>query len=178
MCSQASNVIVTIASLLPTDWTCCRLYEWQIWGRQDRICRLSLWRWLFANFVSFFSNIILHSSVLPPFAHCYHLLCELTEAYSLILLTTNPTVTTEGLTSEVQAKAGSSVELECRLPSSDPAVVSSASQHVVEWIRQGFDIPVLIKFGSYAPRVHPQYEGKHLLLHAYTVCYSWCHCLK
>lgn len=89
-----------------------------------------------------------------------------------------PTVTTEGLTSEVQAKAGSSVELECRLPSSDPAVVSSASQHVVEWIRQGFDIPVLIKFGSYAPRVHPQYEGKHLLLHAYTVCCSWCHCLK
>lgn len=119
-----------------------------------------------------------HFAFHSPFAHCYPLLCELTEAYSLILLTTNPTVTTEGLTSEVQAKAGSSVELECRLPSSDPAVVSSASQHVVEWIRQGFDIPVLIKFGSYAPRVHPQYEGKHLLLHAYTVCYSWCHCLK
>ncbi|XP_075312629.1 protein turtle homolog A, partial [Odontesthes bonariensis] len=38
--------------------------------------------------------------------------------------------------------------------------VSTASLHVVEWIRQGFDIPVLIKFGSYAPRVHPHYEGR------------------
>ncbi|XP_005725720.1 protein turtle homolog A [Pundamilia nyererei] len=78
-------------------------------------------------------------------------------------------LTTEGLTSEVQAKAGSSVELECRLPSSDPAVVSSASQHVVEWIRQGFDIPVLIKFGSYAPRVHPQYEGRVSLVRITTL---------
>uniref|UniRef100_A0A3Q4HF74 Immunoglobulin superfamily, member 9a n=1 Tax=Neolamprologus brichardi TaxID=32507 RepID=A0A3Q4HF74_NEOBR len=80
-----------------------------------------------------------------------------------------PILTTEGLTSEVQAKAGSSVELECRLPSSDPAVVSSASQHVVEWIRQGFDIPVLIKFGSYAPRVHPQYEGRVSLVRITTL---------
>uniref|UniRef100_A0A3P8RCR3 Immunoglobulin superfamily, member 9a n=1 Tax=Astatotilapia calliptera TaxID=8154 RepID=A0A3P8RCR3_ASTCA len=80
-----------------------------------------------------------------------------------------PILTTEGLTSEVQAKAGSSVELECRLPSSDPAVVSSASQYVVEWIRQGFDIPVLIKFGSYAPRVHPQYEGRVSLVRITTL---------
>lgn len=49
---QGSNVIVTIVSLLPTDWTCCRLHDWQIWGQQDQICRLSL-RWqLFAYFVS------------------------------------------------------------------------------------------------------------------------------
>lgn len=52
------------------------------------------------------------------------------------------------------------MELECSFPPSDPAAVSSASFHVVEWVRQGLDIPVLIKFGSYAPRVHPQYEGE------------------
>lgn len=53
-CSQGSNVIVTIVCLLPIDWTCCRLYEWQIWGQQDHICRLSLWWQLFAYFVSIF----------------------------------------------------------------------------------------------------------------------------
>uniref|UniRef100_A0AAR2K438 Immunoglobulin superfamily, member 9a n=1 Tax=Pygocentrus nattereri TaxID=42514 RepID=A0AAR2K438_PYGNA len=41
-----------------------------------------------------------------------------------------------------------------------PAEGSSAPLHVVEWVRQGYDIPVLIKFGSYAPRVHPSYEGR------------------
>ncbi|XP_030598901.1 protein turtle homolog A-like [Archocentrus centrarchus] len=78
-------------------------------------------------------------------------------------------LTTEGLSSEVQGKAGSSVELECRFPPSDPAAVSSASQHVVEWVRQGFDIPVLIKFGTYAPRVHPQYEGRVSLVRITTL---------
>lgn len=52
VCSQGSNVIVTIVSLLPTDWTCCRLYDWQIWGQRDHICRLSLWWPFFAYFVS------------------------------------------------------------------------------------------------------------------------------
>ncbi|XP_036385893.1 protein turtle homolog A-like [Megalops cyprinoides] len=33
-------------------------------------------------------------------------------------------------------------------------------QHVVEWVRLDFDVPVLIKFGVYAPRVHPSYEGR------------------
>lgn len=65
----------------------------------------------------------------------------------------------EVVKSEVRGKAGGVVELECRFPPSDPAV-SSASPHVVEWVRQGLDIPVLIKFGSYAPRVHPKYEGR------------------
>ncbi|XP_073333454.1 protein turtle homolog A [Pagrus major] len=69
-------------------------------------------------------------------------------------------LTTEGVSSEVRGKAGGVVELECSFPPSDPAAVSSASLHVVEWVRQGLEIPVLIKFGSYAPRVHPQYEGR------------------
>ncbi|XP_037547995.1 protein turtle homolog A, partial [Nematolebias whitei] len=45
----------------------------------------------------------------------------------------------------------------------------SASPHVVEWIRQGLDVPVLIKFGSYAPRVHPSYEGRVSLVRITTL---------
>lgn len=71
-------------------------------------------------------------------------------------------MTTEGAGPEVRGKVGGAVELECNFPASDPTAVSSASLHVVEWVRQGLDIPILIKFGSYAPRVHPQYEGEHL----------------
>uniref|UniRef100_A0A3Q3J0G8 Immunoglobulin superfamily, member 9a n=2 Tax=Monopterus albus TaxID=43700 RepID=A0A3Q3J0G8_MONAL len=67
---------------------------------------------------------------------------------------------TEDVRSEVRGKVGGVVELECGFPPSNPAAVSTASLHVVEWVRQGLDIPVLIKFGSYAPRVHPQYEGR------------------
>ncbi|XP_054875106.1 protein turtle homolog A isoform X2 [Amphiprion ocellaris] len=66
----------------------------------------------------------------------------------------------EGVRSDVRGKVGGLVELECSFPPSGPAAASSASLHVVEWVRQGLDIPVLIKFGSYAPRVHPQYEGR------------------
>ncbi|KAF7656898.1 hypothetical protein LDENG_00034970 [Lucifuga dentata] len=57
---------------------------------------------------------------------------------------------------EVRGKVGSVVELECSV---SPPDSDSASLHVVEWVRQGMDVPVLIKFGSY-PRVHPQYEGR------------------
>uniref|UniRef100_UPI0037E8FA14 uncharacterized protein igsf9b n=1 Tax=Semicossyphus pulcher TaxID=241346 RepID=UPI0037E8FA14 len=32
--------------------------------------------------------------------------------------------------------------------------------HVVEWVRLGFSVPILIKFGVYAPRVHPNYKGR------------------
>ncbi|XP_070706257.1 protein turtle homolog A [Pempheris klunzingeri] len=71
-----------------------------------------------------------------------------------------PTVTTEGARPEVRGKVGGVVDLECTFPPSDPAAASTASLHVVEWVRQGLDIPVLIKFGSYAPRVHPLYEGR------------------
>ncbi|XP_044190144.1 protein turtle homolog A [Thunnus albacares] len=69
-------------------------------------------------------------------------------------------LTIEGASPEVRGKVGGVVELECSFPASDPAAVSSAPLHVVEWVRQGLDIPVLIKFGSYVPRVHPQYEGR------------------
>ncbi|KAM6986481.1 protein turtle homolog A [Aplochiton taeniatus] len=59
---------------------------------------------------------------------------------------------------EVRSKAGGVAELECSLPPADgPA---AAPLHVVEWVRQDVDIPVLIKFGVYAPRVHPDYEGR------------------
>lgn len=58
----------------------------------------------------------------------------------------------------VLGKLGGSAVLKCSL--APPAEGSSGSLHVVEWVRQGFDIPVLIKFGSYAPRVHPNYEGR------------------
>ncbi|CAJ1071293.1 protein turtle homolog A [Xyrichtys novacula] len=69
--------------------------------------------------------------------------------------------TCEGGRPEVQGKSGGVVELECSFPPSGPAAVSPASLHVVEWVRQGLDIPVLIKFGSYVPpRVHPKYEGR------------------
>ncbi|XP_028273424.1 protein turtle homolog A [Parambassis ranga] len=66
-------------------------------------------------------------------------------------------LTTGVVKSEVRGKAGGFVELECTFP---PPIPAAASLHVVEWVRQGFDIPVLIKFGSYAPRVHPQFEGR------------------
>ncbi|KAM9437708.1 protein turtle homolog B-like [Salvelinus alpinus] len=59
---------------------------------------------------------------------------------------------------EVHAKEGGVVEMECRLPPTDTG--ASVSLHVVEWVRQGVQIPVLIKFGVYAPRVHPNYEGR------------------
>ncbi|XP_040014057.1 protein turtle homolog A isoform X2 [Xiphias gladius] len=78
-------------------------------------------------------------------------------------------LSTEGVRPEVRGKVGGVVELVCSFPPSDPAAVSSASLHVVEWVRQGLDIPVLIKFGSYVPRVHPQYEGRVSLVHITTL---------
>lgn len=78
-----------------------------------------------------------------------------------MLLLIDRTVTAEGVNPEVLGKVGGVVELECSFTPSGPATVPSASLHVVEWVRKGLDIPVLIKFGSYAPRLHPQYEGKH-----------------
>lgn len=60
---------------------------------------------------------------------------------------------------EVVGKAGGAVELECSFPPSDPAV-DSGSPYVVEWVRQGLDIPVLISYGPFPSRVHPQYEGR------------------
>ncbi|XP_076875332.1 protein turtle homolog A isoform X2 [Brachyhypopomus gauderio] len=58
----------------------------------------------------------------------------------------------------VCAKQGSSVLLTCSvgLPPDGP----TATLHVVEWVRQGYDTPILIKFGAHAPRIHPHYEGR------------------
>ncbi|KAJ7987256.1 hypothetical protein DPEC_G00336850 [Dallia pectoralis] len=63
---------------------------------------------------------------------------------------------------EVRAKLGGVVEMGCRLPPADTGV--SVPLHVVEWVRQDLDIPVLIKFGEYLPRVHPHYEGRVSLM--------------
>ncbi|KAB5543814.1 hypothetical protein PHYPO_G00083980 [Pangasianodon hypophthalmus] len=63
-----------------------------------------------------------------------------------------------GERSTLRVKQGGSALLTC--PLSPPAEVSSAPLHVVEWVRRDYDIPILIKFGAHAPRVHPRYEGR------------------
>lgn len=171
--SQGSNVIVTIVSLLPTDWTCCRLCEWQIWGQPDHICRLSLRFACFVSISTVWQDICIPLCFLLIFSmicahHCSYFFyfikrnCELTESILSFCVWQTQTVATKGARSDVRGKAGGVVELECSFPPSDPGAVASASLHVVEWVRQGLEIPVLIKFGSYAPRVHPQYEGELL----------------
>lgn len=77
----------------------------------------------------------------------------------------------QGAASLVRAREGSSAELSCSLaPTSSEATTPSLFPlHVVEWVRLGYSVPVLIKFGVYAPRVHPNYKGKlysDLLSHA------------
>ncbi|KAG7322945.1 hypothetical protein KOW79_014291 [Hemibagrus wyckioides] len=59
----------------------------------------------------------------------------------------------------LRVKQGSSVLLNC--PFSPPVEkVSFAPLHMVEWVRRDYDIPILMKFGAHAPRVHPRYEGR------------------
>lgn len=62
----------------------------------------------------------------------------------------------------VRAREGGSAELSCNLaPTSKEGTTPNLFPlHVVEWVRLGFSVPVLIKFGVYAPRVHPNYKGK------------------
>ncbi|XP_073686216.1 protein turtle homolog A isoform X2 [Garra rufa] len=62
----------------------------------------------------------------------------------------------------VRAKKGDSAVLTCSLPGLDEG--SSARQHVIEWVRQGYDIPILIQFGVHDPRVHPNYDGRVSLI--------------
>uniref|UniRef100_A0A8C9SQP5 Immunoglobulin superfamily, member 9b n=1 Tax=Scleropages formosus TaxID=113540 RepID=A0A8C9SQP5_SCLFO len=61
----------------------------------------------------------------------------------------------------VRARAGGVAELGCSL---DPPPSGPASRlfplHVVEWVRLGYSVPILIKFGVYTPRVHPDYRGR------------------
>lgn len=54
------------------------------------------------------------------------------------------------------------MELGCDLAptSREASTLKLFPLHVVEWVRLGFNIPILIKFGVYAPRVHPNYRGK------------------
>lgn len=68
----------------------------------------------------------------------------------------------QGLASLVRAREGGSAELECSLtPTSKEATTPNIFPlHVVEWVRLGYSVPILIKFGVYAPRVHPNYKGK------------------
>lgn len=59
----------------------------------------------------------------------------------------------------LRVKQGGSVLLNCPLgPPTEDA--SSAPLHVVEWVRRDYDTPILIKFGAYALRLHPRYEGR------------------
>ncbi|KAF6729329.1 turtle-like protein A [Oryzias melastigma] len=62
----------------------------------------------------------------------------------------------------VRAREGGSAELECNLAptSKEGASPNLFPLHVVEWVRLGYNVPVLIKFGVYAPRVHPNYKGR------------------
>ncbi|XP_029916298.1 protein turtle homolog A [Myripristis murdjan] len=68
----------------------------------------------------------------------------------------------QGLASLVRARVGSSAELGCNLtPSAKGATTPNLFPlHVVEWVRLGYSVPILIKFGVYAPRVHPNYKGR------------------
>ncbi|XP_061118059.1 protein turtle homolog A-like [Conger conger] len=59
--------------------------------------------------------------------------------------------------SAVHAKTGGAAELGCSLSLPTPPLLPL---HVVEWVRRDFDVPVLIKFGPYAPRVHPSFEHR------------------
>uniref|UniRef100_A0A3Q2NUQ2 Protein turtle homolog A-like n=1 Tax=Fundulus heteroclitus TaxID=8078 RepID=A0A3Q2NUQ2_FUNHE len=67
-----------------------------------------------------------------------------------------------GSASLVRAREGGSAELDCSLtPTSKEATTPNLFPlHVVEWVRLGYNVPVLIKFGVYAPRVHPNYKGR------------------
>lgn len=68
----------------------------------------------------------------------------------------------QGEATLVQAREGGSAELGCSLtpPSKGGTTPNLFPLHVVEWVRLGFNVPILIKFGVYAPRVHPNYKGK------------------
>ncbi|CAL8347234.1 unnamed protein product [Lota lota] len=86
------------------------------------------------------------------------LLLAVTTALTLGLLSVS-----QGGASLVRARVGRSAELGCDLaPSSQEAAAAPDlfPLHVVEWVRLGYNVPILIKFGVYAPRVHPDYKGR------------------
>ncbi|KTG47962.1 hypothetical protein cypCar_00000138 [Cyprinus carpio] len=69
--------------------------------------------------------------------------------------------------SVVQGRVGGFAELGCSLtpPSEGATTPNLFPLHVVEWVRLGYNVPILIKFGSYTPRVHPNYRGRVSLSH-------------
>lgn len=68
----------------------------------------------------------------------------------------------QGEASLVNARQGDSAELSCNVSpdSKERTTPDLFPLHVVEWVRLGFTVPILIKFGVYTPRVHPNYKGK------------------
>ncbi|CAB1417674.1 unnamed protein product [Pleuronectes platessa] len=72
----------------------------------------------------------------------------------------------QGVSSLVRARVGGSAELACNLTptSKEDTSPNLFPLHVVEWVRLGYSVPILIKFGVYAPRVHPNYKGRVSLI--------------
>ncbi|KAJ8371182.1 hypothetical protein SKAU_G00112100 [Synaphobranchus kaupii] len=68
----------------------------------------------------------------------------------------------QGAESLVRARVGGAAELGCSLtpPSSGATTPRLFPLHVVEWVRLGYNVPILIKFGVYTPRVHPNYRDR------------------
>ncbi|XP_073675992.1 uncharacterized protein igsf9b [Garra rufa] len=64
--------------------------------------------------------------------------------------------------SVVRGRVGGFAELGCSLtpPSEGATTPNLFPLHVVEWVRLGYNVPILIKFGGYTPRVHPNYRGR------------------
>ncbi|CAM4719064.1 unnamed protein product [Leuciscus chuanchicus] len=64
--------------------------------------------------------------------------------------------------SVVRGRVGGFAELDCSLtpPSEGATTPNLFPLHVVEWVRLGYNVPILIKFGGYTPRVHPNYKGR------------------
>ncbi|XP_061115413.1 protein turtle homolog A [Conger conger] len=77
-------------------------------------------------------------------------------------LTPTGSRTSQGAESLVRARVGGAAELGCSLtpPSSGATTPRLFPLHVVEWVRLGYNVPILIKFGVYSPRVHPSYRGR------------------
>ncbi|GAA6105910.1 uncharacterized protein igsf9b isoform X1 [Tachysurus ichikawai] len=75
----------------------------------------------------------------------------------------NPLLSAETV---VKGRVGGTVELGCTLTSTSNGVMSPNifPLYVVEWVRLGYNVPILIKFGDYTPRVHPNYKGEFLHL--------------
>lgn len=85
---------------------------------------------------------------LPPWYYCN--LCAFSSG------------TSQGVEAVVRARVGGTAELGCSLTPLSTGVTTPNlfPLHVVEWVRLGYNVPILIKFGVYAPRVHPKYKGE------------------